>query len=115
MYEWLSSTSSILKLSGQGGLMSYSGPLSFPRLASKDGQLGSTSIGVPKVSSTSSGLKAKDTSPYKRWTGKIVRTCLTQSDFGETNLGVWKDAFSVRTSENFIPIRGSEISSRGTL
>ncbi|GJY48440.1 hypothetical protein Tco_0438396 [Tanacetum coccineum] len=52
-----------------GSLMGGLGPLLFPRLASKDGQLvfkpkssnyvsskGSTSIGVPKVSSTSFGL-----------------------------------------------------------
>ncbi|GJS13139.1 O-fucosyltransferase 6-like protein [Tanacetum coccineum] len=38
--------------------MGGSGPLSSPRLTSKDGQLRSTSIGIPIVSSTSSGIYA---------------------------------------------------------
>nr|GEU89371.1 zf-CCHC domain-containing protein/UBN2 domain-containing protein [Tanacetum cinerariifolium] len=45
-----------------GGL----GPLSFPRLASKDGQLGSTFIGVPKVSSTSSELSPFSESMHRK-------------------------------------------------
>ncbi|GJW77800.1 hypothetical protein Tco_0139482 [Tanacetum coccineum] len=62
------STSFILKLSGLYGLMGGSGPLSSPRLTFKDRQFvfkpksssgvsskGSTAIGIPKVSSTSSG------------------------------------------------------------
>ncbi|GJZ92159.1 hypothetical protein Tco_0664224, partial [Tanacetum coccineum] len=65
-----SSINFILKLSRICGLMGCLGPLSFPKLTSKDGQLvfkpnsssyisskGSTSIRVPKVSSTSSGAK----------------------------------------------------------
>ncbi|GJS91225.1 hypothetical protein Tco_0773861 [Tanacetum coccineum] len=35
--------------------------------------------------------------------GKIMRMYLTQSDFGETNLGVWEDALSVRASESLKP------------
>ncbi|GKB12972.1 hypothetical protein Tco_0846895 [Tanacetum coccineum] len=50
------STTFILKLSRLCSLVSGSRPLSSPRLSSKDGQLGSTSIGKPIVSSTSSGL-----------------------------------------------------------
>ncbi|GJT95252.1 hypothetical protein Tco_1090770 [Tanacetum coccineum] len=61
MVKW--STSFILKLSGLGGLMGGSGPLSIPRVACKDGQLSSTSIGVPKVSSTTCGLLLLDLLP----------------------------------------------------
>ncbi|GKA35134.1 hypothetical protein Tco_0721625 [Tanacetum coccineum] len=49
------STTFILKLSRLCGLVGGSGPLSSPRLSSKDGQIGSTSIRKPIVSSTSSG------------------------------------------------------------
>nr|GEU65681.1 hypothetical protein [Tanacetum cinerariifolium] len=38
------------------------------------------------------GLKPKVLSLTRGGMGKIVRTCLTQSDIGETDLGVWKDA-----------------------
>nr|GEV01280.1 hypothetical protein [Tanacetum cinerariifolium] len=46
--------------------MGGSGPLSSPRFTSKGEDLGSTSIEVPIVSSTSFRLKAKGTFPYKR-------------------------------------------------
>ncbi|GJX48373.1 hypothetical protein Tco_0273563 [Tanacetum coccineum] len=46
------------------------------------------------------GLKPKVLSLTRGGLGKIVWTYLTESDFGETNLGIWKDAFSVRASEN---------------
>ncbi|GJZ16315.1 DNA helicase [Tanacetum coccineum] len=39
------------------------------------------------------GLKPKVLSLTRGELGKIVRTCLTHSDFGETIFGVWKDAF----------------------
>ncbi|GKB45917.1 hypothetical protein Tco_0896670 [Tanacetum coccineum] len=44
---------------------------------------------------------------------KIMRTCLTLSDFGETNLGVSKDTFSVRASMNVSSLRGSRSSVSG--
>ncbi|GJW77799.1 hypothetical protein Tco_0139481 [Tanacetum coccineum] len=75
---WVIIAIRILRLSG---LMGGSGSLSSPRLISKDGQLVfkpkfssvvsskvSTSIGIPIISSTSSGLKAKATFPHKKWT-----------------------------------------------
>ncbi|GJT56590.1 hypothetical protein Tco_0991644 [Tanacetum coccineum] len=49
------STSFILKVSGLCGLMGGLVPLLSPRFTSKGEKLGSTSIGIPIVSSTSSG------------------------------------------------------------
>ena len=45
-------------------------------------------------------LMPKEFSLTRGGLGKIVWTYLIESDFGETNLGVWKGAFSVRASEN---------------
>nr|GEW43047.1 hypothetical protein [Tanacetum cinerariifolium] len=74
-----------MRVIGFFGLMGGLRPLLVPRLASKGGQL---------------GLKPKVLSLTRGGLGKILQTYLTESDFGETNLGVWKDSFSVRASEN---------------
>nr|GEU98405.1 hypothetical protein [Tanacetum cinerariifolium] len=56
------STTFILKLLGLYGLMGGSVPLLSPRFISKNGRLGSTSIEIPLVSSTSSGSLLRSSS-----------------------------------------------------
>nr|GEY80665.1 hypothetical protein [Tanacetum cinerariifolium] len=127
------STSFILKLSGLCGLMGGSVPLLSPRFTSKDEKLGGvytsndwrTSGELCGLEFSASyrdlmfqllfvpGLKPKVLSLIKGGLGKIVQAYLTHSNFGETNLGVRKDAFSVRAFENLSPLRGLKSSMLG--